>query len=539
MKVSITILVLSLTISGLLGQPGTAWGQRPATTTPSSSMSRPQGGAPNRLPAMPGQPNYTPAQAPGQPTPGYGTPALALPLNQLNQPGQSNSGAGVLSVAPTAYGQYPVMPGVLAAGVPVSAALGPVDTLHVNAEQALTLFIQRNYNLIAQRFNVNVAQAAVLQAGLRDNPNISVGANAYNPATKTLFPFGPKYSADVPENNGNATGNTVNIQVQQLINLSRSRTKLVQLSSTNAEVQQAAFEDLMRTSRYQLLQTFYNVIAERRRLRLLQQQRDQLDRLLVGFREQLRLGTVAGFEVTRLELERESLEKDHSDQLVQLGIDEAALRVFLATPGTTFVAPEGQPLLPDPPTTVPARAELTALAYQARPDLRAATRQTTYAQQNLRLQHALAVPKVAVGASYASYGSTYANFYLLQAAMDLPVFNRNQGNVQAAQVGIQQSGYVLNQVNLQVEQDVAAAVEQLQHATDLRRRVTPRFVASIQDVSRNATRDYQLRLIDLVSFIDKIRAYKDAQMHLIDVGNRLELAKQQVNYVTNTPVFTN
>ena len=414
------------------------------------------------------------------------------------------------------------MPGVLPAGVPVSAALGPVDTLHVNAEQALTLFIQRNYNLIAQRFNVNVAQAAVLQAGLRDNPNISVGANAYNPATKTLFPFGPKYSADVPENNGNATGNTVNIQVQQLINLSRSRTKLVQLSSTNAEVQQAAFEDLMRTSRYQLLQ-----------------QRDQLDRLLVGFREQLRLGTVAGFEVTRLELERESLEKDHSDQLVQLGIDEAALRVFLATPGTTFVAPEGQPLLPDPPATVPARAELTALAYQARPDLRAATRQTTYAQQNLRLQHALAVPKVAVGASYASYGSTYANFYLLQAAMDLPVFNRNQGNVQAAQVGIQQSGYVLNQVNLQVEQDVAAAVEPLQHATDLRRRVTPRFVASIQDVSRNATRDYQLRLIDLVSFIDKIRAYKDAQMHLIDVGNRLELAKQQVNYVTNTPVFTN
>ena len=62
---------------------------------------------------------------------------------------------------------------------------------------------------------------------------------------------------------------------------------------------------------------------------------------------------------------------------------------------------------------------------------------------------------------------------------------------------------------------------------------------SIQEVSRNATRDYQLRLIDLVSFIDKIRAYKDAKLLLIDVGNRLELAKQQVNYVTNTPVYQN
>ena len=528
---------LLLAVAGLAG-PAAA--QRPATTTPSSSMSRPQSGMPNRLPAAPGQPNNTPAPAPGQTPPGYGPAALPLPSGQLNQPGQGSSRVGALPTAPTTYGQYPVMPGVLPpAEGPVSAAPGPTDTLHVELDQALTLFIQRNYNLIAQRFNVNLAQAAVIQARLRDNPNISLGANAYNPATKTLFPFGPQHAADVPENNGNATGNTVNIQVQQLINLSRSRTKLVQLSSTNAEVQQAAFEDLMRTSRYQLVQTFYNVIAERRRLRLLQQQRDQLDRLLVGFQEQLRLGTVAGFEVTRLELERESLEKDHSDQLVQLGIDEAALRVFLATPGTIFVAPEGQALLPAPPATLPTRADLTALAYQARPDLRAATRQTTFAQQNLRLQHALAVPKVAVGLSYASYGSTYANFYMLQAAMDLPVFNRNQGNIQAAQVGIQQSGNALSQVNLQVEQDVAAALEQLQHATDLRRRITPRFVASIQDVSRNATRDYQRRLIDLVSFIDKIRAYKDAQMHLIDVGSRLELAKQQVNYVTNTPVFTN
>ena len=512
MKFFGTAATLLLAVAGLAGP---AWAQRPATTTPSSSMSRPQIGMPARR-----------------------TAALPLPANQLNQPG-AGSPLGTTPSSTSAYGQYPVMPGVLSASVPVSAVPSSTDTLHVDLDQALALFIQRNYNLIAQRFNVNIAQAAVTQARLRDNPNISLGANAYNPATKTLFPFGPQHAADVPENNGNATGNTVNIQVQQLISLSHSRTKLVQLNSTNAEVQQAAFEDLMRTSRYQLVQTFYNVIAERRRLLLLQQQRDQLDRLLVGFQEQLRLGTVAGFEVTRLELERESLEKDHSDQLVQLGGDEAALRVFLATPGTTFVAPEGQLLLPEPPATLPTRADLTTLAYQARPDLRAATRQTTYAQQNLRLQQALAVPKVAVGLSYASYGSTYANFYMLQTAMDLPVFNRNQGNIQAAQVGIQQSGNMLSQVNLQVEQDVAAAVEQLQHATDLRRRVTPRFVASIQDVSRNATRDYQRRLIDLVSFIDKIRAYKDAQMHLIDVGNRLELAKQQVNYVTNTPVFTN
>ena len=478
-------------------------------------MNRPPVSPPNGLPALPGQPNAAPApnptSAPGQ------------------DQGRSSNGSGAAS---TTYGQYPVVPG-LSPGVPVAQASAPADTLHVTMDEALNYFIEHNYNLIAQRFNVNLAQATVVQSGLRDNPNLSMEVNAFNPQTRQLFPFGASQALDP----NNPTGNTVLWQVQQLLNLSGSRAKLVQLSSTNAEIQQAAFEDLLRTARYQLLQTFYNVSAERRRLDLLRKQREQLDQLLVGFREQLRLGTIPAFEVTRLELERESLEKDRSDQLVQLGMDQSALRVFLATAGTTFIAPQGQPLLPEAPATLPTLADLTALAYQYRPDLRAAVRQTNYAQQNLRLQHALAIPKLTVGVDYASYGNAYPNYYGLQTALDLPVANRNQGNIQAARVGIQQSDNYLIQSRLQVEQDVIAAVEQLQRVTDLRRRLSPRFVASIQDVSRNATRDYQLRLIDLVSFIDKIRAYKDAQLHLIDVGNRLELAKQQINYVTNTPVF--
>ena len=84
---------------------------------------------------------------------------------------------------------------------------------------------------------------------------------------------------------------------------------------------------------------------------------------------------------------------------------------------------------------------------------------------------------------------------------------------------------------------MAAAVEQIQRAADLRRSVSDQYVRTIADVSRNAANDYKRRLIDLVSFIDKFRAYNAAQINLIDISNRLEQAKQQVNFVTNTPVF--
>ncbi|AMR25719.1 hypothetical protein A0257_00525 [Hymenobacter psoromatis] len=512
---------------------------RPATGAP-----LPATPAPATVPAtttgqVPGpKGNIAPAQLPGQPsaTPTFGQPGAPLtsPGGALSRPGGALSSPGVGSPTPSgaantgAFGAYPVAMG-LAQGAALSPT--PTDTLHVTLDQAQARFMQANFQLLAQHFNIDVANSAIRQALLRDNPNLQMEVNAYNPNTKSFFPLGRQTDPLNP------SGGTFVAQIQQLIDISGRRSKLVQLSRTGVAVQQAAFEDLLRQARFQLVQSFYNVVAERRKLDFTEQERTQLGRLLAGYRERLRLGTVASYEVTRLELEQQSLERDRSDQLNQLTQDQATLRVLLATPGSVFVVPEGVEFLPPPPATVPALADLETQAFALRPDLRAATEQTAYTQQNLAVQRSLAVPKLLVGADYASQGNTYVHYFGLQSAIDLPVFNRNQGNVQAAKVGIQQSGFALNGVHLQVEQDVASAYEQLQRAIGLRQSITPDYLARTANVSRDAVADYNRRLIDLVSFIDKFRAYKEAQLGLIDISSRLLQAEQQVNFATNAKVF--
>ena len=59
----------------------------------------------------------------------------------------------------------------------------------------------------------------------------------------------------------------------------------------------------------------------------------------------------------------------------------------------------------------------------------------------------------------------------------------------------------------------------------------------MEEANQNAKDSYAKRIIDLVSFIDKIRAYKDAQMNLISLTNSIFQAQQQLNFVTNTPLF--
>ncbi|HAK77506.1 MAG TPA: TolC family protein, partial [Runella sp.] len=54
------------------------------------------------------------------------------------------------------------------------------DSLRLSLSQAEQQFVQKNFVLLAQKYNVNVAEAAKEQAKLWYNPNLFVETNLYN-----------------------------------------------------------------------------------------------------------------------------------------------------------------------------------------------------------------------------------------------------------------------------------------------------------------------------------------------------------------------
>lgn len=420
---------------------------------------------------------------------------------------------------------------LLAVGITVGSTCctyAQADTLRLTLPQAEQQFIQRNFALLAQKYNVTIADAAVQQAKLWYNPNLFVETNLYNGYSGKILPYG--HNSDLY----NPTAGVFNVQIQQIVSLTGTRSKLVRLAETNVALQQAAFQDLMRTIRYQLTQTFGNLAAEQQKLQLLQLQGQQLETLLTAFRAQLKLGIIAPYEVTRLELEQKNQESDIAALQGQISQDEATLRVLLSEKGSAYIVPvQETPRLKN-------IANLNTLldqAYANRPDLQIADKQITYNQENLVYQKALATPNLTLGTDYQHVGGPFPNYVGVQALIDLPIRNKNQGNTQAARLSIEQAGQGLNLSRLQVEQDVLTAYQHYQQAMSLQSKITPEYLQSIQDISKNATEDYTRRVIDLVSFIDKIRAYKDAQLNLIELNNQLFQAGQQLNYATNSNVL--
>ena len=83
------------------------------------------------------------------------------------------------------------------------------------------IFSEHNLEVIAERYNIDKAEAQVVQAKLFENPVVSLEQNVYNRLNGRYFDFGKQ-------------GETI-VEVEQLIYIAGQRNKRVRLEKINKE----------------------------------------------------------------------------------------------------------------------------------------------------------------------------------------------------------------------------------------------------------------------------------------------------------------
>ena len=143
------------------------------------------------------------------------------------------------------------------AALPASSALAVAtnDTIRLTLPQAEQQFFQSNLAVLAQQYNVTVAQAQAVQARLLDNPSLYVEQDVLR--RKIGRPV-------VPEG---TVGNEAIVTVQQLFSLAGRRKAAGQVAQQSAVVEQYNLQDLLRNLRYQLRTTFYDVYFKQQTLK--------------------------------------------------------------------------------------------------------------------------------------------------------------------------------------------------------------------------------------------------------------------------------
>ena len=406
-----------------------------------------------------------------------------------------------------------------------SAPASPTDTVALTLPEAEQRFLNQNLSLLAQRYNVSAAEAQIQQARLWDNPTVSIEQNTYNPTTHRAL--------DVTR-----TGESI-VQVQQLFALAGRRRAAANAAQQAALAQQYTLQDLLRTLRYQLRTTFYDLYFQQQSLGVYDSEIRSFQHTVGQYQGQYEKGNVALKEVIRLRAFLFGLQNERQQLLTSIAQEQADLHVLLRDEqATSYYRPQvASPALRTLSLrTLPPEAQLADSAQARRADVQAREAQLSQQQQNLRLQRALATPDLAVGYVYDRAGSYIQNYNALTLGVAVPLFNRNQGNIRTAQAQLEGSRLQLTQQQQQARTEVHQAYELARQADEVYQASGP-DTGDFDRLIHGIEQSYAQRNLTIVEFLDFYESYKNNLVQRNQLrANRMH-AFEQLNYAVGQPLL--
>ena len=399
------------------------------------------------------------------------------------------------------------------------------DTIRLTLPQAEQQFFQNNLAVLAQQYNVTVAQAQTVQARLIDNPSLYVEQDVLR--RRIVRP-------SVPEG---TVGSEAIVTVQQLFSLAGRRKAAGLAAQQGAVVEQYNLQDLLRNLRYQLRTTFYDLYFKQRTLKAYATEITSLSRTVGLYQTQFEKGNIALKEVIRLRAFLFTLQSERQSLLNDVASDQTDLHVLLRDATGSQYVPVAD-LVRTRGLTLDGYSEqaLVDTALVRRTDLNA--RRATLQQQNLnlKLQQKLAMPDLAVGYTYDKAGSYINNYNALTLGMAVPLFNRNQGNIQVAKAQIAGNQLLVEQQQLVVQSEVHQAY-QLAARNDELFRNTDGDTAPFARLMVGIEQSYAKRILSVVEYLDFFESYKNNLVQMNTLRANRVRAFEQLNFAVGKPVF--
>jgi len=428
-------------------------------------------------------------------------------------------------MAPNALNFYKFLLCFALLGTIENAAAQSADTLQLTLPQAEKLFLQNNYQLIAQNYQTSQVRADIITAKLFDNPTLDLETQLYNSKTKRFFET-------------SKTEGQYSASVSQLIKLAGKRNKNIQLANAGVTMAEYQYFDLMRTLRFNLRTNFYKIYYAQQSAKLYQEQITSLQKLLAASEEQLKAGNIAMKDIIRirslvysLQTEYNNLENSIEDMETDLKLmtnikPDANLALVLDTAEEKNYALD---------KTV--YNNLLDSARTNRADLKLIQSGINYSEKSLMLQKAMAVPDVQFSLLYDLQGSYPNNYVGLGVQIPLPIFNRNQGEIKKAKIAIDAGKNQLSQQEAALENEVFNSYKTALRTESLYSGFDKNFNTDFDKLITEVIKNFKSRNLSLIEFMDFYDSYRQSTLQMNDLKFQRMNAKEEINYVTGSTIF--
>ncbi len=371
------------------------------------------------------------------------------------------------------------------------------SAVHISLDEAIRLALQRNHALQAQRTMILQNQAQEITANLRPNPVVSWDSQ--------FFPlFNPgEFSASYLENQAQ-----FDFGIGYLFERGKKRQHRLQAAKDQTAVTRSQVADDERQLVFNLSQQFVTALLAKSTFEFAQQNLDSFRQTVNISQQRYSAGDMSEGDLLKIKLQMFQFESDLAAARLAKSQALIALRQqvgYESVPDNFDVEGEldYQPIKGNV-------EDLQALALRSRPDLQAAQQGVVAARSQLALAEANGKRDLNASFSYTHTAGISSGAFFFN--IDLPIFDRNQGEIARTRYAITQSQEQQLEAAQQVLTDVRNAYESLRMNEQIIKLYQGGYVDQAKQSKDIDEYSYKRGVASLLDYLDAERTYRTSQL---------------------------
>jgi len=306
--------------------------------------------------------------------------------------------------------------------------------------------LEKNWDLLAAAAEVDLATAQKIVSSEFPNPTLALLSGKIN---VDHHPSSTVQGNDVWDRNYDSI-----FAINQLFEIGGKRRHRKASAQAGFEGAKAQFLEAKRTLDLAVTKAYIAAVQAQENARVLMESAGTLRREAALAEVRLKAGEISSADKNQIEVTAERFELDAQAAQSAAAQARVALEVLLGAP-----RPRGEVVLSDPLETLsaPVAPAEANRAGSGRPDVVAAEAALRKAEADLHLQKANRIPDPTLLAQYEHEPPDMPNTLGLGVSFPLPLWNRNKGNIRAAEAAREQARLALEKTQAQAAADIATA----------------------------------------------------------------------------------
>ena len=408
---------------------------------------------------------------------------------------------------------------VLTGWVGVARGQQSAPTVKIDLQRAIHLALEHNHALLATKTQVTQSKANEVTASLKPNPVFTWNGLFWPFFTPSQL--NSDYIDNVTE---------FDALVDYTFERGHKRKWRMQTARDDTAVVQSQVQDNERALTFNVAQQFINVLLAESSLSFAQQNLASFQQTLKVSQERYKKGAISEGDLLKIKLQMLAFQKDVAsaqlarqqalDSLRDLMGYESVPRNYDVAGSLNFTPIQGNV------------EDYKAKALDLRPDLRAANQAVVAAKSRYMLAKANGKRDLTLTSGYSHVGA--ANNASFAFNIEIPIFDRNQGEIARTHVAITQSEEEKDATQQAVMTDVATAYEAVKTGERILQLYQSGYLKDSKeslDISRYA---YQRGAASLLDFLDAERSYRSTELTYRETLATYMLAVEQLNEAVGT-----